>query len=219
MNVMIKKYVLLGVVSFTLSACGYNLHSASEVNQNRVEITKSKSEQFYSLSLLGDRNLRLIAGDYYGHGENGVDITMLYNPKSKHMKSMEAMRAGAQISKKLRIFGVNDVRVSILPVSVYDENQSVIVSYDRYSAGKPKDCKSMAGFGGVGINVTKEDRNRGYKYGCEIENLISKQIARPKDLLGNDKMSPANGRRLSNMYDSYIDSSPNEQLSGETATE
>ena len=211
--------VLCAFVVFMVFGCGFKMHSPSEINQNRVEVREIKFEQLYSISSLSAAKLKSISDDYYRYGDGWVDVAVLYDQRSNKMTAMEAMRQSSRVSNELRLFGVRDVRVSILPVKNYSDDDNVMVSYNRYSASKPKNCGSMIGFDGGELNAAKIDRNRGYKYGCEIEGLFAKQVARPKDLLGNDKLSPADGRRLSNMHETYRDSMPNKPLSGELASE
>ncbi len=63
------------------------------------------------------------------------------------------------------------------------------------------------------------DEAKDYKLGCSIETYVSRQIARPKDLLGNDNMGNADGRPRVNGVEPYMTGAPNKELSGETASE
>ena len=71
------------------------------------------------------------------------------------------------------------------------------------------------------MSMEHADREKAqdYKLGCSIEIYASKQIARPKDLLGNDDMDNGSGRREANVLDVYQQGKPNEELQGLNASQ
>ena len=205
-------------LAISVSSCGYPMHEPTNVTSKRVEIKRENFSKTYTADSINDAMLKKMADDYYRYGDNGIDVVVFYDPKSKINTAMEATREGARISNDLRVFGVKDVNVKILPVKDSGSDSSVLISYDRVTAHKPEECGDLVGFNGKGTNLDKKSRNDGYEYGCEIEGLIAKQIARPRDLMGNDTKIPGEGRRSSNMSESYLDDTPNQPLNGETAS-
>ena len=90
-----------------------------------------------------------------------------------------------------------------------------LVRYDSYSALPPEDCGPMPG-----LESTEDvsfDEN--YRLGCSVDMLTARQIARPKDLLGREQQeTTSDGRRGSNIVETYRTGTPNEPLEGESAT-
>jgi pilus biogenesis lipoprotein CpaD len=141
-------------------------------------------------------------------------MTVTYDPRSYRNTAMMASQEAARLSDRLRSMGVDQINANILPVNEQGDEARLLVSYNAYTAHAPKGCTSMPG---MSDRVIEDNEN--YKLGCGIETMIAKQVARPKDLLGQENTDTyTEGRSTSNIIEDYRYGAKNEPLDGESAS-
>lgn len=204
---------LLFVSSFAISAC--SLDHPTFISQNKIQVAEGTYNDEVALSAF-DQGYASALGGYYGrYGDGPVTLTVTYDQKSKTNTAMKAGEELARLKDTLSLYGIKDVRGSIIPVYQSGETSNVLISFDTFNAVMPDDCRVMTGFEDTMLDIDPD-----YELGCTVNTVISRQVARPKDLLGQDQTeSTSDGRRGSNLLEPYHAGVPNEPLGGETASE
>lgn len=214
-----KALLLLStVVSMSVVGCGgYNLHSDSEINTKRVEVESGLYSERFQLSELDDGAVRSLAHHYYRYNSGQpVDLIVLYDPKSRSYTASKAAHDGMALVESFRSKGLRNVSSQVLPVKDASQNGGeVLVRFSTVHAEAPTGCGTMNGFEGKKTQVTLDGYNEaGYEYGCTVESLVAKQIARPGDLVGDVTHENVEGRRAVNNIGNYVYGVPNEPLEG-----
>ena len=207
---MIKNILHLAVVAtFTtglLSACTQT--TPTMMNTSKVELARETSFEQIPLRALNDRNMTVLAEQYRKYGSGPVDLTMTYNPKSSAFTAMKAVNELKNIQAILKKKGVSDILAQTLAIP--DGTPTLMVAFDTVQAQAPSDCAVMPG-----MENNETDRFIGdYKFGCGVETIFAKQIARPADLEGNADMGPRPARRESIIVEDYSAGVPRQPLDG-----
>lgn len=197
-----------------LSACN-GLDTPSQVNAEPVNIEAGQFAQQIPLSELNDAGIKALQKDYQRYGNGAAEVTVMYDPHSRTNTAMKASSAAAQLSDAMRKNGFPDVQVGIMPVRATGDVGKALVTYNTVTAHAPSGCSDMPAFG---PNHNVGD-TRDYKFGCKVESLLAKQVARPSDLLGRGGLdSAADGRRATNVLGDYRSGKMNEDLGGYSAS-
>lgn len=209
---MCSKSRLVGVVlagtALGLSACSLDMNHPTYLSQNKVQVEQSRYDAEVSVHALDDAFYRALAQEYKSTGGGQLYLTFVYNPESGGSSALAASELAGKAAHALRGYGVRDVKADILPVADSAHSGKVLISYTKYAAHAPKDCKSMPGLDDRAVELGWD-----YKYGCSIDSQIADQIARPKDLLGNDVVpETSSGRRAAVTSDAHEGGIPNEPL-------
>lgn len=162
---------------------------------------------------LDQEGIYALAQDFASFGSGKPEITVAYDPYSKTNTPMTARKELARVVKAFSTAGVKDVDAALLPVNDIGDEAFVQVAYSRSYAEAPKDCKFMPGL----YDGTEPSAVKDYKFGCSVDSLVAKQIARPRDLLGNEGYAGAkDGMRNANIVWPYKSGEPLGQLQGES---
>lgn len=193
-----------------LSACS-RMYKEGTLTQNRMQVAQEKYVREIPLGGAYQSEINEVSKHYSRHGDDVMVLTIAYNPAMQGQGAMRASQMAADISSQLRSNGITNVKTDVLPIKDLAV-MTAMFSYDSYSAKPPKDCDMMSGF---------EDRDHGdnmdYEMGCTVETVMSRQISRPKDLLGRDFENTHNDARgISNQIDGLHTGERNEPLGGET---
>lgn len=201
------------IAGFSLSACTFD--SPTQINMNsRVEIQRESYMLRDYADAINAETLQQLSRHYWSHGDGPVHVSAVYDPDSGRATLAKAREAAGRTADGLRAQGVKDVRPDVLPVRQSGDQVQVVVSYAMMVADAPADCTTLLGRGFADIHVGED-----YKLGCSIETYTARQIARPRDLLGNDVMDNNDGRRSHNVVDPYQTGVQNAPLRGRTASE
>lgn len=203
---------VLSALSAGLLTSACDMRSRDHFSTNKVQLQEDKLVQQIAVEDLDAGMVAGLANHYNRYGDGPLSLTLTYDPKSKTMTAMKAGDALGEIVTGLRENGVRDIQTNLLPVNS-TESAQVIVSYMTYNALAPKDCEVMPGIQGREINAEED-----YKLGCTVDTLFARQIARPKDLKGQDTDSLSDGRRAANKVEAYRTGVNNEPLGGESAS-
>lgn len=213
---MMKTYSLYsGVLALSAAVllAGCSLEAPTKMSQERVQVEHERFVEDSALDDVDAEKISVLAQHYDRHGEGPMELTVTYDPKSKSATAMKATNHVSKLVDALRKEGVSNVDANILPIK--DSKVSkVLIAYDGYNALAPKNCELMAGL---------EDRNveadEDYKLGCSLDTLFAQQLVRPKDLKGQGASNAySDGRRASNLTESYRSGALNPDLKGKTAT-
>lgn len=179
------------------------------VTSKRVELMPGHHDSQIPTADMDDGRLRALADHYRNFGDGTIDLVVTYDPESRgNNTAREASAEASRMASALRRAGVRDVVTDIMPVSGQGSESRTLISYSTVTAHEPAGCRSM---GGVDGNPMEYDVD--YEQGCTIEMMIARQVARPRDLKGNDGMDEAlSGRREGNVIERYKTGTPNEAL-------
>lgn len=194
------------IASFALIACTQT--TPSMMNVSPVELSHETVVEQINVTQINDHMLASIANHHRKSSNGPLELTMTYDPKSRDFTAMSAVNELKKVSKALRYKGVRDMITQTLAVP--EGNPSLMVSYDTVTAHAPSDCDPMPG---LENNLTGRDLGD-YKFGCGVESLIARQIARPSDLEGNVTLAKRDARRDANVVESYSAGVPREPLVG-----
>lgn len=179
-----------------LSACS-GQSTPTMMNVSPIELVHETVVEQVPLKHLNDGTLTALAQQYHAYGRGNVDLTMTYDPVSKDFTAMKAIHELKRVQATLKKKGVHNVTAQTLAVP--DGQASLMVSFDIVRAQAPTGCGVMPG-----LNNNETSRFLGdYKFGCGIESLLAKQIARPSDLEGTSDMGSRSARRDSIMLEGY----------------
>ena len=207
-----SRFVYLGVVlSLSMTAC--SLREPDHFTRNKVQLIEERVTQDVSVAEFNDANILALANHYSRHGDGPLEVVVSYNPKSRSQGAMYAGQKAAEVAASLRAQGVENIDAHIMPVKDLSESK-IMVSYLGYDALGPKDCELMPG-----LEHRKINANESYRMGCSVDTIFAKQIARPRDLLGQETSASTDGRRSANQVELYRTGVPNEPLEGESASE
>lgn len=207
-NKKIKSFVLLTCLATPLlTACGPQ-HTPSMMNTSPVELSRETLLDQIPLKHLNENSLTMLAEQYQRNGNGVLDLTMTYDPKAKDFTAMKALHELKHVRAALNKKGVIDITTQTMAVP--GGMPSLMVSYDVVKAQAPSDCTPMPG-----LDNNETGRFIGdYKFGCGVESLLAKQIARPTDLEGQDGLGKRDARRDSVMIEGYSAGVPNPRLEG-----
>lgn len=200
-------YYGLGVL-LALFISGCTQSTTTMMNVSPTELAHETNVEQIPVDEIDDVNLALLAEHHRKHGTGPLELTMTYDPKARDFTAMKAVHELKKVEQLLKYKGVKDITTQTLPVP--DGKPSLMVTYDMVNARPPSDCTPMPG-----LDNNETGRFIGdYKFGCGVETLLSKQIARPADLQGNDEMDTRTARRESIVVEEYSAGVPREPLQG-----
>lgn len=201
------------ISGFSLSACTFD--SPTHLNMaGRVEVQRDNYMLRDYADAISADTLQQVSRHYWGHGDGPLHVSAVYDPESSRATLAKAREAAGRIADGLRAQGVKDVRPDVLPVRQSGDRVQVMVSYAMMTADAPADCTTVISRGFADIRAGED-----YKMGCSIDSYTARQIARPRDLLGNDVMDNNDGRRSHNLVEPYQTGVQNPPLRGRTASD
>ncbi len=201
--------MLLAGMVLALTAC--SMEQAGHFSESKIQLVSGNYSQIYETASFDTSTAQAVGDEYRHYGEGAVDLVVTYDPSSGKNTAGRATNAAVRIAKDLRLNGVKDITTGIMPVSGHGAASAVEISFSTVKAQPPAGCTVMPGI---------EDRETfiapDYKGGCTIDTLMARQIARPADLKGREGLDAANGRRQTNIVESYRAGVANSDLGGET---
>ena len=204
-----------GIAFLSLSLVGCNLHTPTDITDQRVQVHEEMFTEDMLLADVDDAYLGALARHYTKHGGSTMDLIVTYDPKSYRNTAMTATNKISDISETLRDYGVTDVNAGIMPIKSQGDDAHMVVSYSALTAHAPEGCVSMSGTDGQPLGY-----NEDYKLGCSIKTMVARQVSKPAHLLGRGNVdSTTDGRSSTNIVDLYRNGAQNPPLDGESATE
>ncbi len=202
---------VVGGVCLALSSC--TMYDEGNLTQNRAQVQHQIHTEKMAVSDMNDGAAEAVAQHYTRHGSGPAAVVVTYDPKAKDITAMKATEEAARIGSAMRRYGMRDIDTRIMPAHA-EASGLVLVSYSSYTAHPPKDCGLLSGLNGEQVRYQED-----YKLGCSIETMFARQVARPKDLFGQDMDDLSmDGRVVSNAVEVYRMGAPNGPLGGESAS-
>ena len=210
---MFKSSLKIIALTSVMFAGACSLDTPTKMTEKRLQVEHERFVEDTTVEAFDNAQVAALAQHYTRHGSGPLDLTVTYDPKSKETTAMGASAQAAKLVDDLRALGVSDVNANILPVKDSAVSK-LLITYDGYNALPPQDCEMMSGYKNRGTEVDPD-----YEMGCSVDTLFAKQIARPKDLNGQeDTTSTFDGRRASNITEIYRTGAPSAELNGESAS-
>lgn len=208
-----------GVVALLLlGACDtiVNNNPSAMMAPGQIETYRDEFALETDTAALGDGQLSQIARNYQGQGDTPLSLTVTYDPHSKTNTAKKATQEMTRLKEGLRKRNVTGVEADIMPVQSSGDVSKTLISFDTVKARAPAGCDTAR----LDRSFTDwEKMGEDYRIGCHSETYFAKQVARPKDLQGNDVMDTADGRVNANTVELYKSGAPYKDLGGEMASE
>lgn len=205
---------LLGVI--VLGGCDTLVYGGNptQLTTGRAETYRDQFALEKNTAAISEGDITRISRDYWARGESPLQLMVTYDPNSKSNTAMKASQSAERISGMLRAKSVRKIETEIMPVQDSGDLSTTLISYDAINARPPSEC-------GETLDMDFADQSVGedYTLGCSVHTYVSRQIARPKDLLGQDDMDNGDGRMISNSLEPYMSGMPNPELKGEVASD
>lgn len=200
-----------------LGACDtiVNDNPTAMVSSGRVETYKNEMALEIETATLDAGKMEQVSRHYWSHGDTPLLMSVTYDPHSKTNTAMKATQEAARLKTLLAKQGAANVQADIMPVQDSGDVSKTIITYDAVNARGPSECRDVK----VNRDFTDWERVPDYQLGCASENYLAKQIARPKDLHGNDVMDITDGRLQANTIELTKGGQTNPTLKGESASE
>lgn len=199
------KHASLLIASLLLAGCAMQNHSF--VDQQKMTVAPEEVQRTFLATEVSRSELAAMADDIIRRGTSPVAITVDYAPV-KPLKGAERVAEiqGARIKSYLAGHGVRHATtVTTRPGASDEKVNRITVSYEALKASAPADCASMAKADG---DHYTHNTDSDYRFGCRHKELVSAQIARPGDLLGNNTTTPADSQRLGKQLETYSAGEP-----------
>jgi type IV pilus biogenesis protein CpaD/CtpE len=201
-----------------LGACDtiVNHNPTALVAPNSIETYRTEMALEAETATLDAGKLEQVSRHYWAHGDTPLMMTVTYDPHSKTNTAMKATKEAARLKGILSKQGTQSVHTDIMPVRDSGDVSKTLMTYDAVNARAPAECGDVK----VDRNFTNWDKvGEDYQLGCSSESYFAKQIARPKDLHGNDVMDITDGRLQANTVELTKGGQANPALKGESASE
>ncbi|MCC6597241.1 MAG: hypothetical protein IT559_00430 [Alphaproteobacteria bacterium] len=206
---------ILNILSVAVLLAGCTLSAPDHFTDNRLQVQEEQFSESIPVSQFDERSVEALAAHFAKHGDGPVELTVTYDPYSAKATARRADEEAVRIAQLLKKNGVEQIKADILPVMDSGDEMRALFSYTFYSALPPADCEVMPGLQGRRIDAQAD-----YKLGCTVDTLVARQIARPKDLLGQKTDGGlTDGRRAANIVERYRTGTPNQPLEGESASD
>jgi type IV pilus biogenesis protein CpaD/CtpE len=213
-----RSLIVLGCTLATLlplGACDSIVYSGpSAVTTNRAEVYQDEFTHEMATGALSEGQLTALSNIYWGNGDGPVHLSVSYDPRSKSNTAKKARDQASKMTTALKNRGMKNVQSEVVAEQDSGTASRTSIRFNTLNARPPADCPEP-----MGMNYVDQDHGKDYKLGCSVETYTARQIARPKDLLGNDIMDNNDGRRNANMLETYRSGAPNEELKGTDASE
>lgn len=180
-----------------------------------VETYKDEMALELETASLGAGILEQISRHYWAHGDTPLLMSVTYDPHSKTNTAMKATQESARLKTLFAKQGTANVQADIMPVQDSGDVSKTLISYDVLNVRGSSECEDVR----IDRSFTDWEKTPEYKMGCSSENYLAKQIARPKDLQGNDVMDIMDGRLQTNTVELTTNGQTKPPLKGESASD
>lgn len=208
-----KNFMLIAAIASAgvvfLSAC--NMQTPSQVKTGYMRVQEDVKTVAVPADVVDRSAVTAVVADYTKNGISSAPVQILLpyvagNP----LQETGAKKIAESYVAAFAEAGVSNVRVDYIAVSDASQATQAVLSYGAVSALGPENCRRMTGFQGADARDDVEK----YAFGCEMKTLMSKQIARPADLLGKGGLPEGTSRRSGTIVEDHSAGKPNEKLDG-----
>ncbi len=190
----------LMIATFLLAGC--SMQNNSFISQQPLQVQKETVQKDFPSDKVSKAELNEIADDINHRAQGPITIKVDYALKQPlHSSQRVAEAQGNHIKAYLNQQEVKrQINVQLEPVKDAASVNTIHISYDALKALPPKDCNSIAL---ADADQYTHGSDSDYRYGCSGDQYLSRMIARPGDLLGNETNSVAESQRLGKSTDNY----------------
>ena len=219
-----QKIILALSSVLLLSGCTSLVESDTWVNQaGRAQVSEDQFTDAFDTAKL-DASMIHAIGNYYERFGNGtMNVVVSYDPKSNINTRVKAERALKSIQSGLAQNGVRDVKGDLSAMNGSGDVSTTLVSFPALVASAPQGCGMMPGYTDPSQDIPNDTNIKPpYGYGCTVETLLAKQVARPSDLMGKQGFETnGDGRRTERVISTrgYYGDTANKKLNGEAVSE
>lgn len=199
----LTRYVALALLPAALAAC--TMTTPSQLRTGQVQLEENAAVYTYPLANVSDAQLRSIARDHAARGRGDAVVTVSY-PQGNTQARSAAQSSMRHVLGVLQGAGMKNTTVDYVAVSDPQLAGQAVFSYPALYARAPDHCKRIPGYQGAGSLDDIED----YQVSCESKSILSRMVARPADLLGNDGKGMGTGRRAGAVVETYQSGEPND---------
>lgn len=196
------RYAAFALLPVMLVGC--TMTTPSQLRTGQIQMQENAATYAYPLAEVSDSQLRSIAHDHDTRGRGAAAVTVAYQDgDTQALKaSQKKMRHVLSVLEREGMTGTTVHYVAVNDASLAGQ---AVFAYPALYARAPDHCKRMPGYQGAGSLDDIED----YQISCESKEMLSRMIARPTDLLGNDGKGPGTGRRSGAVVETYQDGEAN----------
>lgn len=220
---MKTSYILSGIALILLSGCTSMVESPTWVNEKRVEVQSDHFTDTFETSTLKDAGMvHAIANTFHRYGNGEMAIVVSYDPRSSVNTEKQAAAALSTFNAGLSREGISRTQSTLSAAVGTGDTSTTLISFPALSARPPEGCTMMPGYDRVSDEIQSDDGAKpNYRFGCSIESLMARQVARPSDLMGRQGFeTKSDGARAEKVITSrgYYSDTSNSDLGGETAS-
>lgn len=206
-----------------LSGCTSLVTSDTWVNKSgRAQVVEDQFTDTFETAKINGGMLHAISTYYDRYGNGTMNVVVSYDPQSRLNSLPRAEKSLVAIQSALARNGIRDVKGALSPMNGSGDVSTTLVSFPAITASAPVGCGMMPGYKDPSEDIPNDTNiDPTYGYGCTIETLLSKQIARPSDLMGRGGFETnGDGRRAERVLSTrgYYGDKENTKLDGENAT-
>ncbi len=219
-----QKVILALSSVLLLSGCTSIVESDTWINQaGRAQVSEDQFTDGFDTAKLDAGMLHAIANYYERFGNGPMNVVVSYDPKSKINTRPKAQQALSSIQNGLSKNGVGDMKAALSAVSGSGDVSTTLVSFPAITASAPQGCGMMPGYTDPSQDIPNDTNiKQPYGYGCTIETLLARQVAKPSDLMGKQGFETnGDGRRAERVISTrgYYSDTANKKLDGESVSE
>lgn len=203
---------------------GCSVESETWVTSERVSIQQDQFTDTFETAKLNGAMVHAVADHYARFGNGPLKMVVSYDTQSKVNTRGNAQNAANIIQSALYKNGVRDVQMALSEMRGSGDVSTTLISFNAITASAPKGCGGMMpGYDNPSADIPNDTAIKPpYKYGCTVESLLARQVARPSDLMGKQGFETnSDGRRAERVLSTrgYYGDKENKKLSGETASD
>ncbi len=201
-----KITIIAMMAGFLITGCTQQIPSG--MSHNKIGIQHETVLKQMALGDINKNSLTQLANQYHQSTDGPMDLTVTYDPNDPKFTAADARHELKHIVRALKTLGVVDVTTRVSSVSY--GHPALLVAYDHVAAMAPQNCSTLPG-----LDDRYTDRSLGdYRFGCSVDTMTARQIADPRDLMGDAALSQREARRAVTVTDGYLKGEPREPLEG-----
>jgi len=205
-----KKNRLLGTATALtmcvfLSAC--DMSTPSQLHTGKIQLKEKYETVILEADKVQDEKIKHIIKEYRGNGNGRLSLLVSYNADDPKSKS-KSTKLASQYKNIFRKAGLSNFEIESVPMEGKYLGGQVIITYRSLQASAPDRCVSLPGKKGAVSNEEIKD----YTMGCEVQDMVSRMVARPSDLLGRSGTPDGLSRRQGAITEGYHAGEPTEPL-------
>jgi type IV pilus biogenesis protein CpaD/CtpE len=195
---------------------GCEMSSPSRISVAPITVEQGKNAQTFLVGEFDQYNAEQVARHYARYGEGPIDVILLYGADGSGYRAEQEARRLVRLLHQAKL---DDVKVDTLPVHDPLQAGKVMIDYKTLAAKPPADCSLHPAEDRAAIHGEDAGLFSDYRFGCGIDSYTAQQVARPRDLLGDDQTDPAHAERVVNRMKDFRAGKDLPKLEGDNASQ